>query len=116
MKEMRRKVQVTIETLGESQDKLEEIAYEMLNLSDIIRNNSLETKEMIEQLFLADSMEKRKEAAQFVKGSLDKVIEASEELSYYVHLNEEHFAIQRECIEEAKQMCDFIHCFLDGIL
>lgn len=116
MKEMSRKVQETIETLGESQDKLEEIAYEMLNLSDIIKNNALETKAMIEKLFLADSIEERKEAAEFVKGSLDRVIEASEELSYSVHLNEEHFAIQRECIEEAKQMCDFIHCFLDGVL
>ena len=39
MKEMRHKVQETIETLGESQDKLEEVAYEMLNLSDIIRKD-----------------------------------------------------------------------------
>lgn len=116
MKDMGRKVQGTIETLGDSQDKLEGIAYEMLNLSDVIKIASLETKNRIEQLFLADSMEEKKEAAEIVTECLSKVIEASEELSNFVHQNEEYYAIQRECIEEAKQMCDFIHCFLDGVL
>lgn len=116
MKEMRHKVQETIETLGESQDKLEEVAYEMLNLSDIIRNDAKEIKREIEQLLAVKSMEEKEQAAKNIALYLNKVMGASEQMSYFVHQNEEYFSIQKECIEEAKQMCDFIHCFLDNTL
>lgn len=116
MKEMRQKVQDTIETLGESQDKLEEIAYEMLNLSDIIRNDSQEAKKEIEQLATVDSIKEKEIAIEDMIIHLDKVIKVTEQMSYFVHQNEEYYSIQRECIEEAKQMCDFIHCFLDNTI
>ena len=116
MRELRRKVQGTIEALGESQDRLEEIAYELLNLSDRIRNESREAKYGIEQLLNADSREEKEMAVKKLEYYLDKVIGTSEQMSYFVHQNEEYFAIQREHIEEAKQMCDFIHCFLDRTL
>ncbi len=112
MKTLSGRVEKIIDILDESQDRLEEMAYELLNDVDIVKNYNEEMFKLIYLIEKAGSAEERKEAFQRLK---DYTVEASGAMATlvdFVHKNEEISSQQHKYVEEVRQAFDFLQCFL----
>ncbi len=106
------KVEEMIDVLDDSQDRLEEMAYELLNDVDIVKNYNEEMFRLIHLLEMAETPQRRTEVFQQLKNYTVEASGAIETLVNFVHKNEEISSEQHQHIEEVRQAFDFLHCFI----
>ena len=105
-------VEKMIDVLDDSQDRLEEMAYELLNDVDMVKNYNEEIFRLIHLLELAETPNERKEVFQQLKNYTVEASSAIETLVNFVHKNEEISSKQHQHIEEVRQAFDFLQCFI----
>lgn len=101
--------------LDEHQETLENVAFDILNCSDLIRNAVKKTLTVLEaaEVNVNKKDEEIKQAILDIKDCLSELSAFSESASACAHSNEETFSKQHESIEEIKQIMDYIAGFLD---
>lgn len=101
--------------LDEHQEALENVAFDILNCTDLIRSAVNKTQTALraaEESFL-DRDEESKQAILHLKDCLDELSTFSESVSMCAHSNEETFEQQHESIEEIKQIMDYMSSYLN---
>lgn len=106
------KVEEMIDVLDGSQDTLEEMAYELLNDVDTIKNYGEEIFRLVHALEMAETRKQAEEVFQQLKNYIVEASNAIETLVNFVHKNEEISSKQHQHIEEVRQAFDFLHCFI----
>ena len=106
------RVEEMIEVLDGSQDRLEEMAYELLNDVDIIKSYGEEVSRLVYELEMVETRKQAEEVFQQLKIYMMEVSGAIETLVNFVHQNEEISSKQHRHIEEVRQAFDFLHCFI----
>ena len=115
MKNLTGQIERIVDVLGESQDKLEEIAFELLNDVDTVKNKNEEIYRLIDSIEDAQSENERKKIMQSLKNHMVEASGAMEILLKFVHINEQLSEQQRIYIEEARQIFDFLQFFTDTV-
>ena len=106
------KVEAMIDVLDDSQERVEEMAYELLNDVDIVKHYNEEMFRLIHLLEIAETQQKRADVIQQLKNYTVEASGAIETLVKFVHKNEEISSEQHQHIEEVRQAFDFLHCFI----
>lgn len=113
MKNLGEQIEKVMNGLDQSQDILEEMAYELLNAVDHVRMHNDELNQLVDMILEAESAEVTEESIQALKITVGKISRAMNELVQFVHKNEEASSEQRKYVEEAKQVVDFLRCSID---
>lgn len=104
---MRESTENTLKCFEAGQEELEKLAFDTLNLSDMILNAAKKAVEC-----LGETEEKEK-AILNAKDCLTDVLLHASELSETIHLSENAMAEQREALENIRMALDFLCCEWD---
>ena len=96
----------TLEKFSNEQEKLEKLAFDSLNLSDMIRNAAKNALEYLEG-------EDKEKAILNAKNCLLDMLEKTSELSETIHESEAALAEQIENMETLQMAIDFLCCEWD---
>lgn len=96
----------TLEQFRKEQEQLEKLAFDALNLSDMIQNLVKNTQDYLES-------EDKEKAILNAKNCLVDMLEKTSELSETIHESEAAFAEQIENLEAIQMAIDFLCCEWD---
>ena len=113
MKNVAEQTEKIMNALDKSQDELEEMAFELLNMVDHVRKHNEEMRFILELVSETDSEEVTEAAIRGMNATMARVLRAMCQLETLVRKNEEACSEQRKNVEEAKQVVDFLRCTYD---
>lgn len=96
-----------LERLDETQEIIENMAFEILNCSDSIHNAMIKLSKKLNEYGIINEKSEN-QAVSVIQDCLEELSSFSVNMSICAHGNEEISAKQRETMEEIKQVLDYL--------